>query len=296
MSFDYKNTYLLFDSGKPGPMFVVPHSGVAFHKPGDFQDDGTHFIGQRLANSKGKAIISMITRERDIGLDFYRLPPTKKLALEYYIHFKNNRKDLTRDFRRRYSWVAANRKEHRKKEKIYKNFWKVVQNANSPTYFIHRQFFNPIRHPSLIDVVPFTCNRKVQSAVRKVNKKYEKIFNFILPFYKKAFFYKSNCILFKDKLENNSGIDLFRSSEPRIIWRMNRFREAIKTDPYIKITYKKNFKGKNTKGLVEHILPERNYPIIQFEISEFLTRRLPDLAVHLIKDIINETECYEKRK
>lgn len=296
MKFSYKKTYLLFDSGKRGPIYVVPHSGLAFHKPGDFQDDGAHFISQRLASDGGKALISIITRERDIGLDFYRLPPDKKLAMEYYIHFKNKRKDLTRDFRRRYAWVAASKKEFKTKEKIYRNFWKEIQKSDAPVYFIHRQFLNPIRHPSLIDVVPFSHEKKVYSIVRKTNKKYEKLFRFMFPFYKKAFYYKSNCILFKDKLENNSGFKLFRSSEPRIIWRVNRFREAIKKEPFIKITYKKNFKGRHTKELIDYMLPGREWPIIQFEVSEFLTKRLPEIAIYLIKNIVNGFESYGRKE
>lgn len=287
MTFTYEKSHTIFDSGSNGPLFVAPHAGNAFHKPGDFQDTGTHFIAQKLATvCGGRALVSNVSRERDIGVDFYRHPPAKKHAIEYYTHIVSGRTELSREYRKKYAWVAKNSKQHAEKKKLYGLFWNVIKKSDTPVYFIHRQFLNPVRHPSLIDIVSFTNEDAVKAAVEEANKKYSALFQALFPFYKKSFYFKSNCVLYKDKLENNFGIKLFRDFEPRIITRIGKFNEEVKKKPFVKLTYRYNFGGEHSTNLIKAMLPDVKHPVVQFEVSEFLTLRVPDVAVQIIGDII----------
>ena len=282
---NYKNQYVVIDSEKPGPLYVAPHSGVAFQKPGDYQDEGTHHIAYKLAMDGGRALISLISRERDIGLDLYRQPPNKRDAINDYSLFQNSYKE-TFVFRKEFSWVARDENEHMTKQGIYNSFWGEIKNNRAPVFFIHRQFLNPIRHPSVLDVIPFNYESKVKRAVNYVNKKNTDLLDALFPMYKKSFEFKTQCILFKKKIELTSDLHLFRGKTPKIRKRMKKFSAEIDRNPCIRVTYMKNFNGDVIRPVVKRKM-NTSHPIIQFEISEFLTNRYPDIAVYIIRDIIN---------
>ena len=77
MNFHIKKGYILADTNTLGPVFVAPHAAIAFHKPGDNQDLNTHHIAYKLAGSLGgKALVSSVSRERHVGIDYFRNSPT----------------------------------------------------------------------------------------------------------------------------------------------------------------------------------------------------------------------------
>ena len=288
MKFSIKPGYIVFDSKKPGPVYVAPHAAIAFEKMRDYQDSGTHFIVYMLAKSGGKAIISNITRERkiDFGIDFFRNPPPRKLAKKYYEIIRNSPKKKSYRFRKTYAWTAKSDKDHDRKKKTFNNFWKEINKNKAPVFFIHRQFLNPIRHPSIIDVIPFNYEERVKNLIPHLNSDYEIPFKKIFPFYKKAFFFKTDCILFKKKMEKSANIKMFRGKEPKIHRRLERFQEKVSDEPFIEITYKKNFTGKSIKKYVTKELLPTKHPIIELELSELLTERFPNIAVHIIRDMV----------
>jgi hypothetical protein len=291
MEFHLRRCFIVIE-GKPkrGPTYVAPHAAVAFDKPEDNQDMGTHHISYMLVKDGGKAVISSVTRERDMGIDFFRQAPKPADALANYQLFRTGKKRETRDYRKKYAWVARDMAEHRRKRRIYQEFWNEVEETRGPILFIHRQFLNPMRHPSIIDVVPFNHERKVGKVIRQLNRKYEKVMRELWPVYKEAFYFKSHCIRLKKRLEKKTRMRMFdeRGYVPKIERRVLRFNKKISKQPFIHITQKKNFKGASIKGKVEDELLHLKVPIIQLEISEFLTTRYPEIAVYMIKDLLRK--------
>jgi len=290
-----KNGFTISDSGKRGPVFVAPHASPAFHKPDYYQDQGTHYIANMLAEMNGgKALISTITREKDIGIDFFRQAPTASTALKYYKYFlkyHSSKKLWTKKtfhFRKKYAWVARDAIQHEEKKHIYNTFWNEIKESKAAVFFIHRQYLNPKNHPSIIDVIPFNHKRQTQIAIRKTNKKYEHIFTSLMPLYMDAFYFKTRCLHFKVALQKETKMMFFDHLKPRLRDRIERFDNKVKKYPELKITCMKNFRGDVVRPVINKIIKEMNSPVIHMEVSEFLCKWLPDLAVYIISDLINK--------
>ena len=73
----------------------------------------------------GSLVVSTMPRKRMFGIDFNRYAPPERKALGFWERFEGGKewKELM-DYRRKYAWVAYNRKDHRKRLRIYRNFWK----------------------------------------------------------------------------------------------------------------------------------------------------------------------------
>lgn len=281
------NSFMVADSKKPGPIYVAPHAGNTFYKPGDNQDVGTHYIAYRLASAGGKAIISSISRERKMGIDFYRNIPDMKMAIKRYNIFGEKEKGGGFSFRKKYAWVAANENEHEHKKNIYMKFWNIVKESGLPAVFVHRQFLNPIRHPSLIDVVTFNCKHDTGRVIRDLNIKNKALFEKLMPMYRSAVSFKNHCVLFKQEIDSQFGVSMFEHKKPKLKTRIELFHKKMAKYPNLQITHRKNFSGKILKNLLDSGVLESKTPAIQLEISEFLTRLFPDIAIHISMDIVN---------
>jgi hypothetical protein len=288
-SFHINKGFIIAETGIPGPIFVAPHAAIAFHKPGDNQDLNTHYIAYKLATQMGgRALVSLISRERNVGIDYFRNPPDQAEALGNYALFGKGVSRLTKEYRKQYAWVASDEKHHQSKEKMFSDFWEEIRSSKSPVVFVHRQYLNPIRHPSAIDVIPFNYHDDVQKVVKGLNEKYLPIFQRLFPLYVEAFNFKAKCIMMKLKLEEEKKIKFFRSRRPDLKRRIARFRGRTRAEPYLEITYMRNFKGEKVKGLVNKYLSGTKEPILHIEINEFLTRRFPNIAVQIIEDLVKE--------
>ena len=298
MDITIRKGFIVADSKKPGPTYVAPHAAVAFYKLWDNQDHGSHYIAFRLAKSGGRALISTITRERFLGIDFFRQEPAEKMALENYSKFQDDPSAGTREYRKKYAWVAKNSEEHLFKKRLYENFWSETRNTKGSVLFIHRQFLNPIRHPSLLDVIPFNYEKETQEAIGKVNEKYHKLFMSLFPFYKEMFNFKSRWIEFKYELERLSELDvsLFEGKRPQISRRIKKFHEKTIKQPYLEVTYKRNFKGTPVKPIIKRDFLSLGYPILHLEVSEFLSKRFPEIASQIIKSLLEEIEKQVPKK
>lgn len=287
MHFKLKDHFILINgTPKRGPTYVAPHAAIAFRKPHDNQDEGTHHIAYRLAQDGGRAIVSSVTREKDIGVDFFREPPPQGLALERYSLFKDGRIAETRDFRKNYAWAARNLQDHRRKQRIFRSFWREIARSTGPIVFLHRQYLNPIRHPSLIDIVPFNMEDRVKALVSAMNKRHSRLFSELLPLYRQAFEHKTRNIKFKKKFSVETGEEVFEGREPKIERRIKRFEEKMGIMPYIKLTYMRNFQGRPVKGMVDQDLLPLGVPVLHLEMSEFLTKQYPEIAAYLVKDLV----------
>jgi len=289
MDFVIKRGFVVADSGKPGPLFVAPHAAPAYYKPGDHQDHNTHYIAYKLATHGGKALISALSRERDIGIDFYRTYPTAETALKSYEVLQSGKYSDRRKDARKTAWAAKSMTEHAVKMEIYIKFWETVRSHNGPLVYVHRQFFNPIRHPSIMDIIPFNNNDAILDAVAELNEKYAVVLAKLFPVYKAGFEFKALCVDFKDDMMKNHKIRLYHGRRPNVSRRRERFRKVLKDVPELKITYMQNFKGRPMKMLMKQHEIKNSNPVFQAEISEFLARRFPDIAVCMIRDILKKT-------
>ncbi|MFH1444939.1 MAG: hypothetical protein ABIF08_00465 [Nanoarchaeota archaeon] len=297
MQITIRKGFIVADSNKPGPTYVAPHAAGAFYKLWDNQDHGTHYVAFKLAETGGKALISTITRERNLGIDFFRQEPTETLALENYEKFANDPSKSTINYRKKYAWVARDSEEHFFKSRLYNNFWTETKNTNGPVLFIHRQFLNPIRHPSLLDVVPFNFETETKESIAHLNERYFNLFRSLFPFYKEMFSFKSRWIQFKYELERTADpkIELFEGKKPLIARRIKKFDEKTIKQPYLEITYKKNFKGTVIKNIIKKDFLSMNVPILHLEISEFLSKRFPEIAIHIIRNLLADIEADRKK-
>lgn len=285
MDFQIKKGYIIADSGKPGTLFVAPHAAPAYYKPGDHQDHNTHYISYKLATHGGKALIATLPRERDIGIDFYRPYPTADKAIESFRVLQNGKyKEKIRDARRS-AWAAKNITEHAIKMEIYIKFWDIVKKHKGPTVFVHRQFFNPVRHPSIMDVIPYNNKDLYVKAVADLNEKYADVLAKMFPIYKAGFEFKALCVDFKDEMLKHN-MRLFHGRRPNVSKRRAKFRKVLSDIPELKITCMQNFKGVPLRKLMKQHCIKTDHPVFQAEISEFLARRFPDIAVYMIRDIL----------
>ncbi|MFQ5647783.1 MAG: hypothetical protein ACE5FW_00955, partial [Candidatus Aenigmatarchaeota archaeon] len=280
-----KDHFIVISRGK-GPTYVAPHAAIAFHKPASNQDEGTHHVAYRLVQDGGRAIVSSVTRERDIGIDFFREPPPKELALENYKLFKEHRRKETRAFRKRYAWVARSPQEHSRKARIFRSFWGEVAKSRGPIVFLHSQYLNPIRHPSLIDIIPFNKQTRVRALVKAMNKEHSGLFKELLPLYKAAFEHKTRTIRFKKIFSLETGEHVFEGLEPKIERRIARFNQKLKAMPYLELTFMRNFQGRPVRDMVARDLLGLGVPVLHIEISEFLAKQYPEIAAYLVKDLV----------
>lgn len=291
MHFKLKDHFIIINGApRKGPTYVAPHAAISFHKPASNQDEGTHYVAYRLVQDGGKAIVSSVTRERDIGIDFFREPPPKDLALENYRLFKKGKSKDTKPFRKKYAWVARNSQEHSKKLKIFNAFWGEIAKTRGPIVFLHTQYLNPIRHPSLIDIIPFNRQNRVKSIIGRMNRKHSKLFKELLPLYKDAFVHKTRTIKFKKKFSMDTGEEVFEGLEPKINQRISRFNEKLASMPYIKLTFMRNFQGRPVKDMVTKDLLPLGFPVLHLEMSEFLAKQYPEIAAYLVKDLLEGLE------
>jgi len=288
MDFMIKRGYVVIDSGEPGPIYVAPHAAPAFYKPGDHQDHNTHYVSYKLATYGGKALVSGLSRERDIGIDFYRPYPNTETALNSYriLHegkYQDRKKDAMKT-----AWAAKNVTEHAIKTEIYLKFWNIVKRHDGPLVFVHRQFFNPIRHPSIMDVIPYNKKTEFLNAVTEINEKYAEVLEKMFPVYRAGYEFKTLCVDFKEDMLKNHKLKLYHGRRPNVERRRYKFKKVMEEVPELKVTYMENFKGKPMKHLIkQHEIENRNL-IFQAEISEFLTRRFPDISVYMIRDILKK--------
>jgi hypothetical protein len=295
MDFQIKKGYIIADSHKPGPLFVAPHAAPAYYKPGDHQDHNTHYVSYKLATYGGKALIAALPRERDIGIDFYRPYPTAKKAMESYEVLQNGKyKERVRDARRS-AWAAKSRSDHVIKKEIYEKFWNICKQHRGPLVFVHRQFFNPVRHPSIMDVIPYNNKEQYIRTVSNLNEKYGTVLAKMFPVYKSGFEFKALCVDFKDEMAKHK-MRLFHGRRPNVSRRRAKFRKVLKDIPELKITCMQNFKGVPLRKLMDQHGIKTKQPVFQAEISEFLVRRFPDIAVYMIRDILKRIEKEKKRK
>jgi hypothetical protein len=287
MDFQIMRGYIIIDSGKTGPLYVAPHAAPAYYKPGDHQDHNTHYIAYALAKDGGKALISGLSREQNIGIDFFRPWPHSKTALEAFDSLTRGSYRDRKKYTSKFAWVAEDIEEHAVKMEIYTKFWGVIRNHDGPIVFVHRKFFNPIRHPSVMDVIPYNRKEIFRKSVDRINRKYRTVLDRMFPVYRAGFEFKALCVDFKEEMAK-SRLRLYHGRKPNIKRRRERFKKAMEEEPELKVTLMRNFKGRPMKLLMKQHGIKTGHPVFQAEISEFVARRFPDISVFMIRDIMKD--------
>lgn len=275
-------------SGKEGPFFIVPHSGLALDNPVGEIDTGTQSVAYHyIKKYGGSAVFSLFSREREIGIDFWRPLP------------EDDRRE------RKYAFFLSSNEEDDEKEKIYKKFWDFVLSQESETIVaLHRQLPRVKNHPSMIDVVSFKgrgfSKKKMGNVIDKINEKYEKKFYWMRDEYRQLmlvyvdyFFlkYKENIrrelkgdldklislgILSEKEVDGNITKTLFEESIARL----------LRKQPDLKVTLDKNFTGDTIGNIIQLLFKDRF--LVEFEINQLLSQYYPYLSAKIIHDIISE--------
>lgn len=173
MRFRYERGFVTFESGKPGPVFVAPHSSLTF-RSAEREDVGSENVAFLAACRGGSAVIASVPRHGILGIDYNRLPP--RVAL------KGGDAKNCPEYYKRCAWTARTREENERKGKSYASFWRAVERLgteqDSPFFiFCHTLSSRPKNLPSAIDMVTgrgkWISKSNVEKIVSRLNAKYD---------------------------------------------------------------------------------------------------------------------------
>lgn len=322
----YGGGFTVFDSAKPGPLFIAPHAGLNIPFSFGTRDRGTESVAYYAAKKGGICIVSTIGRERKTGIDFYRIPPTEKTAINAYDFFEYGEKEKIKDFRKKYAFAAKDVNQFRQKITIYRSFWEFISSVNNPFFiFIHAHSPHIKNHPSLMDITSFEErgfeNKILKEAVQKVNEGCKETFKKLKHDYDK-FILEYLDRWFEEKIKNSGGLEsiegltkevlnanlesISKYASREIIELLNKnfnketlklaVENALVRADNLEITIEKIFKGKLAEYVVVPMLKVKRAIGIQIEVSEFLTVKRPEFAAELIWKIIEECKKIIYRK
>ena len=316
----YAVGYTSYNSGKPGPLFIAPHAGMDIPFRLGIRDLGTESVAYYAAKKGGSCIISTMGRERQNGIDFYRIPPTEKIALNGYDYFEGNLHEKMKEYRKTYAFVAKDVNQYRQKILIYRSFWEFISSSKNPfLVFVHAHLPHIKNYPSIMDITAFEgrgfSQDILKEAVKKVNEKHKDTFKklksglakYILS-YLDTWFQSVERKYGKFEIDKISGLTrdtlnanlniISKYASKEILNLMNKsfskgsFRlaveNAINRGEDLKVTVEKMFKGKLAEFTVVPMLRTNRAVGIQIEVSEFLGETKPDLAATIIWDMIEE--------
>ena len=307
MKLDFLPGFMEVDFGDDEVKFIVVHSPLSweFIPRGDV---GVDLVAVRLARKfKTKALISLIPKEGNYGINFNRLPPSFKEAKKGFEFYEKRKFGGMYRVLIKLAFTASNRKEYEEKMKIYKSFWgRVVSFVPSTSLFVflHTQSTVLKNLPSLIDVTTYrTIERRIiKEAIAQANEKYKKVFERIRKSYleycifsTKFFFYNSarqrfGCFdprKFKGGIRINWKKSIKRARELGVKMKIDSLESLVKAIKKVKqlpiITFEKNFKGKYSHAPKKYLKGKK---CLQLEVCSFLSEAMPDLAEKLIAELI----------
>ena len=277
--------------------WASPHSGPSL-RFSDSRDDRSdlvaHLCWEKLG---GRLVISNVSRMRDLGVDLNRAAPDAETAISMFRKYAGNVKeqDACYDYRKKYAWVAADRRDHESRLGVYRAFWTEV-GAYNTAVMVHRMFTTPSTAGSVIDLFTRGFDGKaVENTVRKVNTRYAKFLRSIKPDMTRFM-----------QLEEKRNIDFIERTPPdeietefvnnierhksilgvrkntEIEEAIGRFMKGISP----KITYRNIFSGSKSYGIENPELRGKN--IIQAEVTSFLGFWYPDVAAEMLCMVTEE--------
>ena len=111
----YKEGFLLLKSGKPGPIFVAPHSTMTLLSI-TRGDVSAELITARLVRRLGGfGVISTVPRKGRYGIDYFREAATMEEAVKMFNASKKNDYESRYRFEKKYAFFARDEEEYLEK-------------------------------------------------------------------------------------------------------------------------------------------------------------------------------------
>jgi hypothetical protein len=320
MKIDFHTGFTTYDFGDNNFLFVDLHptTDLTF-MPRD--DIGADLVSVNLARKmKCKAIITTLPRNQQYGIDFNRLPPSEAHAIGMLPKFMNHKFGDTKNYEKRYAWVATDKLDHRKRKGIYNRFWSTVKKSASELskkgilVFVHVQNPELRNYPSAMDVIPISGlhEARVKKAIEKLNGKYAKEFGRL----KKDF--TTYLVSYNSNQYKTVLMQMFKSLNPKrfvgaekenyhkmlnklkalgfhkeyaqlknsysIESHANAIKKVCGKVPP-RITYMMNFTGKFALGTRKET---KGYKVLEVEMNSFLSEVRTDLAIRILEGLLNE--------
>lgn len=320
MKVEFKKGYILYSKpSKSEIMLVTPHSGPALNNPVT-RDDHSETVATKCWDLlEGTLIVSVMPRDRVMGLDFNRYIPPMNLALENYEELLLRKtSDKSHLYLRKYAWVAKDEKDYNNKLQIYQNFWEDVSKGNL-IIFVHKNFPKMKAVPSIMDVITFSqkgIKRSViKSIVESLNAKYFDFFQKVSIDYKQAVLSETkrsvldvlriyehfNPNQMSKSHRENIEKDLKKVTEYADLIALNRLKRnftpfnylsavknALDHSPLPCITVERVHDGSLALGPMNKLFPHRDKVIIEVECNGFISFWHPHMAAKIIKDVIEK--------
>jgi len=315
--------FLVFGDGKK-MTWVTPHSGPALETPTSRDDNSDTVASLCWMKVGGRLVVSTMPRKRALGVDFNRDPPTLKEATEYYPHFlENENPQKLAEYRLKYAFCAADRRDHARRLRIYNNFWSEVRGSGRTVVFIHRKFTRMKNFPSIMDIVAYEdygFSRKILAPIiAKINRKYAGFLESITSNYINAILLEEKRAVervteiygsfnlgnmgaeYKNHILNDLKIIKKFADEKNVERLSKRFtpknfihavRSALSNGQKPKITVESIFKGKHGRRQKRIMFRRKN--VISIESNAFLNYWYPNEASDMILDIVNEIKPMRK--
>lgn len=302
---------------KYGPVWVALHSGPSVRNvPRD--DNSDRISSMCWERDGGTLVISNMTRDMLLGIDFNREMPSQEKAIEmYHKFFSHETGDFEqgrKDFRSKYAFVAANRKNYADKARIYKSLWSLVRNSGDFIIFIHRQYARMRNYPSAIDLITFNdCGIKkeiLKKIVDDINESYSGFFRKIEKDFKNVTYVEQIkrvglASAGADSLKGDLSI-IDRNSEQKYVEKLRSdFNEknfimacgsAIKRMPPPEITMERIFSAESAIGPKKEIIKNRNKVAIEVEINAFMSEWFPEETAKIITCLAEKIRMADEYK
>jgi hypothetical protein len=325
----YKEGFLLLKTGKPGPVFIAPHSTMTLLAV-TRGDVSSELITARLIRKLGGfGIISTVPRKGRYGIDYFRESATMEEAVKMFHASKNNGYDLRYRFEKKYAFFARDEEEYLEKSNAYNQFWTTVETLapKNPVFVLmHSQGTRMKNFPSLLDITTldgeWMNEEKVRSVLAEINDKNKNIFESLKTELKKyacswAELWLKNAVLYRfgefelkklqgaykvtieDDVKKAAAL-LKQNPKPLIknlTWKsyINLIEECVKKSNF-EVTYQNAFNGEPGRARIRKLLDHCGGEAVLFETSTFLNETHPNVSIRLVADVLSAIERKDKLK
>ncbi len=311
----YKDGFMIYKSGKKGPVFIAPHATYTL-SPLCRGDVGAELITAELVKRLGgMAFVSTVPRIGEHGIDYFRQPAS---LVEAHKMFRARDNPETRlSFERKYAFYARDEDEYLEKMTKYTEYWTTIRTLSrkkSLFVIVHGQGMRMKNFPSLIDVATFNGRwineDAMKGVIQGINKKFSNLFYNLNDDIKKyalswADIQLKNYIIMRFKefsnirgaTKTNMEKDIKRASEllrkrriklKNLSW--NDYLSLIEKtidDTQFRLTYQCNFNGAKGKYSINRLLKQNGGEAFSLEFSVFLNEVYPNVAVDIAEQIIS---------
>jgi hypothetical protein len=304
-----------------GLVFIAPHSGPSLFRPHSRDSNAETVASLCWEKLGGNLIVGNIPRRQEIGIDLNRRAPDLKSAMDAYDFFLNeNGKKETIKYKKKYAWVAKDKKDHKNRQQMYDNFWLTVRNIGNFYVFFHRKMTRLKNYPSVFDIVSFSGkgieHDIIKEIVNNTNKKHKDFLTSVHENYKEAVLLEQRRILSRidDYLNTidqedfeflNKDIDVIKKyADKKLVKRLENnfnvknFLMAVKSvlnrTPEPRMTLESIFTGDLAHGPKNELRIGDKNIVLEIEINEFFSKFYPEKMAEIISNIIKEIRSIEK--